>query len=108
MLLLDNNDLQGGMPYLQRAVVMSPTNPKAHEALARAYQQEENYVSAEEQLHAALAGAPNTPSLHFLLGRVYEKEGMRKKAEEEFQRTAALNAQQASPEVPDRVVPPSK
>ena len=107
-LLLDNNDLDGGMPLIERAVAMSPANPKAHEALARAYQQKGNYTAAEEQLHAALVEAPDAPSLHFLLGRVYEKQGLRKKAEEEFQRTAALNAQQVSSEVPDRVSPPSK
>lgn len=107
-LLFNNNDLQGGIPLLERAVAMSPMNPKARETLARAYQQKGNYAAAEEQLQAALVEAPNAPSLHFLLGRVYEKEGLRKKAEEEFQQTAALNAQQVSSEVPDRVAAPSK
>jgi tetratricopeptide (TPR) repeat protein len=106
--LLDSNDLQGAMPFLERAVAMSPANPKAHEALARAYQMKGDNTAAEEQLHTAITEAPNAPSLHFLLGRVYEKEGLSKKAQEEFQRTAALNAQQVSSEVPDRVAPPSK
>jgi tetratricopeptide (TPR) repeat protein len=108
MLLISNNDLHGGLPLLERAVAMSPANPKAHEELARAYQQKGDYAASESELHAALAEAPDVPSLHFLLGRVYEKEGMSKKAEEEFQRTAALYAKQASSEVPDRVAPSSK
>jgi tetratricopeptide (TPR) repeat protein len=107
-LLVGQGDVKGGLPYLQKAVAMSPGNPKAREELARAYQQEGQDAAAERELQAALVDAPDTPALHFLLGRLYQKEGKGKEAAAEFERTAALNKRQSPSEVPDRLSAPPK
>jgi Flp pilus assembly protein TadD len=108
MLLVIQNDLKGGLLYLQKAVAMSPANPKAREELARAYGQEGQDAAAEREFRAALINAPDAPELHFLLGRLYQKEGKRKEATEEFERTAALNKLQSPSEVPNRLSTPQK
>jgi Tfp pilus assembly protein PilF len=107
-LLVGQGDVKAGLPYLQKAVAMSPGNPKAREELARAYQQEGQDAAAERELQAALVDAPDAPALHFLLGRLYQKEGKGKEAAAEFERTAALNKRQSPSEVPDRLSAPSK
>jgi tetratricopeptide (TPR) repeat protein len=103
MLLISQSDLKGGRPYLQKAVAMSPANPKAREELARAYEREGQDAAAERELQAALIEAPDASELHFLLGRLYQKEGKRREAAAEFEGTAALNKLQPPSEVPDRL-----
>jgi len=72
-LLVGQGDVKGGLPYLQKAVAMSPGNPKARKELARAYQQERQDAAAERELQAALVDAPDAPALHFLLGPALSK-----------------------------------
>ncbi|RRA48262.1 lipopolysaccharide assembly protein LapB [Acidipila sp. EB88] len=105
-LLCAQGDLGSGLPLLEKSVALSPSNPKALQALAQVYQQQGRDADAEHALRAAVAAAPGSSTLHYLLGRLYQKEHKPAEAAAEFQRTAALHQQGASSDVPDRNAPP--
>ena len=95
-LLLDENRPQEAIPYLQRAIAISPET-RAHEQLGKAYERLGQFPNAREEFEKALALAPQNSRLHYLLGQVYQKQGLTEKARLEFDRSAALKK-----ENPDR------
>ena len=97
VLLLDQNHAQEAIPYLQRAIAISPQETRAHEQLGKAYERLAQFPNAREEFEKALELAPQNSRLHYMLGQVYQKQGLTEKAKLEFDRSAALKK-----ENPDR------
>jgi tetratricopeptide (TPR) repeat protein len=96
-LLLDENHPQEAIPYLQRAVTISPQETRAHEQLGKAYERLNQFPKAQSEFEKALESAPLNSRLHYMLGRVYQEQGLKEKAKVEFDRSATLKK-----ENPDR------
>ncbi len=89
-LLLDENQAQEALPYLVRAVAISPQEFRAHEQLGRAYERLDQLEKAQAEFEKAVALAPQNPRLHYVLGQVYRKEGLAEKAKLELDRSSEL------------------
>jgi Flp pilus assembly protein TadD len=89
-LLLDDNQSQEALPYLLKAVAISPQEFRAHEQLGRAYERLDQLEKAQAEFEKAVALAPQNPRLHYVLGQVYRKEGLAEKAKLELDRSSAL------------------
>lgn len=89
-LLLDENHPQEALPYLLKAVAISPQEFRAHEQLGRAYERLDQLERAQAEFEKAVALAPQNPRLHYVLGQVYRKEGLAEKAKMELDRSSAL------------------
>lgn len=100
-LLLDQNQPQNALPYLQQAVYLSPRETRAHEELGKAYERLSELSKAQSEFESAVELAPGNFRLHYVLGRIYQKEGQTQKAKAEFDRSAALRAEH-SPTEPER------
>ena len=96
-LLLDENHPQEAIPYLERAITISPQETRAHEQLGKAYERLSQFPKAQSEFEKALQLAPLNSGLHYMLGRVYQEQGLKEKAKVEFDRSAALKK-----ENPDR------
>jgi tetratricopeptide (TPR) repeat protein len=101
-LLADEGHAGAGLPYLQKAVELAPSNAKAHEELGRAYLKLKQPKDAQSELEKAVQIAPNSGSLHFELGINYRDQGMKDQAKQEFDRCAALNATHSSVDTPNQ------
>jgi Flp pilus assembly protein TadD len=97
-LLLDLNRSAEAIPYLQRALEISPQDSKSHELLGKAYSRLEQFPQAQVELEKAVELAPQNPNLPCMLGPVYRKQGLAEKAKLELDRCAALNGTHSSPE----------
>jgi tetratricopeptide (TPR) repeat protein len=104
-LLADASDFKRSLPYLEKALALSPDNPRIHEELAHVYEATDNLPKAQSELEQAVALAPTASGLHFKLGRVYRREGSQDKAKREFDLCEKLNGTQSSVETPN---PPSR
>lgn len=91
MLLLQRGPAQQAIPYLQKAVELAPSNPKAREQLGRAYESSKDFHDAQIQLQKAVELVPQISALHFELARIYQKENLTEQAKKEFAQCAALN-----------------
>ena len=89
-LLLDENHPQEAIPYLQRAVMISTQETRAHEQLGKAYERLKQFPKAQSEFEKALQLAPQNSRLHYMLGHVYQEQGLKEKAKVEFDRSAAL------------------
>jgi tetratricopeptide (TPR) repeat protein len=89
-LLLDENQPQEALPYLLKAIAISPQEFRAHEQLGRAYERLDQLEKAQAEFERAVALAPQNPRLHYVLGQVYRKEGLAEKARMELDRSSAL------------------
>lgn len=89
------------LPYLEKAALLAPENPKIHEELAQAYAAELKLSQAQTELEHAVKLAPDTSSLHFKLGQIYRKEGKQDQAAHEFAICAQLNSTHSSAETPN-------
>ena len=97
-LLLDLNRSAEAVPYLQRALDISPRDSKTHELLGKAYSRLEQFPQALMELERAVELAPQNPHLPCMLGPVYRKQGLAEKAKLELERCAVLNGTHSSPE----------
>ena len=82
--------------YLQQAVSMDPKDLRAHEKLAEAFRNLQQWPQEQLELEKAVQLAPNSASLHFMLGQVYRKNGKPDKARTEFAASAALHTHDAT------------
>ncbi len=82
--------------YLQQAVSMDPKDLRAHEKLAEAFRNLEQWPQEQLELEKAVQLAPHSASLHFMLGQVYRKNGEPDKARTEFAASAALHTHDAT------------
>ena len=96
-LLLDQNRPHEAIPYLQRAVAISPQDTRAHEQLGKSYERLAQLPKAQSEYEKAVELTPQNSRLHYMLGHVYQKQGMTEKAKLEFDRSEALKK-----ENPDR------
>jgi tetratricopeptide (TPR) repeat protein len=101
MLLADASDFKQALPYLEKALALSPDNPRVHEELAHVYEATDDLPKAQSELERAVALAPSASGLHFKLGRVYRREGVQDKAKREFDLCEKLNGTQSSVETPN-------
>jgi tetratricopeptide (TPR) repeat protein len=107
-LLADAGDFKQSLPYLMKALALSPDNPRIHEELAHVYEATGDLKQAQSELEQAVALAPKASGLHFKLGRVYRREGLQDQAKREFELCEKLNGSQSSvatPNPPNRSVP---
>jgi tetratricopeptide (TPR) repeat protein len=91
-LLLAQNRAAEALLYLQKAVEISPADPKAHQQLGRGYSALDRLPEAQAELEKAVQIDPQNVPLHFMLGQIYRREGLSDKAKSEFDRAASLNA----------------
>jgi tetratricopeptide (TPR) repeat protein len=104
-LLADGSDFDKSITYLQKAVALSPENPKIHDELATVYEAQNNLAKAQSELEQAIALAPRSSALHFKLGRVYRREGLRERAQHEFELCDKLNSTHSSIDTPNPYIP---
>ena len=104
-LLVDQGEVEKSVPFLSKAVELSPNNPKTHEQLATAYQAEQKLDSAEAEMEKAVELSPETSALHFKLGAIYRKAGKRDLAQEQFKISERLNSTHSSKEIPNPFSP---
>lgn len=76
--------------YLNRAVEAEPGDPDIHRDLGTAYAELHDYVKAEAEFKAAIAGDQDG-SVHYKLARVYQAEGKKESAAREFELSTSLN-----------------
>jgi tetratricopeptide (TPR) repeat protein len=98
--------LQDGQPAkaaeaLRSAVLLSPSNPRAHEQLGLALRQIDNVPEARIELEKAVALAPDSSPAHFELGQVYRRLGLKEQAAHELELCQWLTATHSSVEVPN-------
>jgi tetratricopeptide (TPR) repeat protein len=104
-LLADESDFDKSIPYLAKAALLSPDNPKVHEELGKVYEAQRELPKAQAELERAAALAPNTSALHFRLGQIYRREGLRDKAQHEFDLCEKLNSTHSSTNTPNPLLP---
>jgi tetratricopeptide (TPR) repeat protein len=100
-LLADQHLSDKAIPYLDKALALSPANPRVHEVLAQVYAAQQDLPKAQSELEAAVALAPNTSALHFKLGQIYRKEGLRDRAQQEFDMCTKLSGTTSSTKTPN-------
>jgi tetratricopeptide (TPR) repeat protein len=99
-LLLDESLPEEAVPYLVQAIEISPSEPRAHELLGKAYTRMEQLRKAQTELEKATELAPENANLHCMLAPVYRKLGIADKAKTEFERCAALSGSHSTRESP--------
>jgi len=96
--LVDKNKLTEALPYLQKAVVISPDESRAHQELGKTYLKLNRLPDAQSELERAAKLAPKDAPLHFILGQVYRREGYAEKAKAEFAQYAELSGTHSTPD----------
>ncbi|HEY1897492.1 MAG TPA: tetratricopeptide repeat protein [Terracidiphilus sp.] len=104
-LLADNNQGADAVPYLTRAVAMSPKNPAIHEELGKVYLGMNKLPEAQAELEQAVTLAPDTSALHYKLAQILRKEGLEDRAQQEFAICEKLSGAHSSSKTPNP--PPS-
>jgi Flp pilus assembly protein TadD len=100
-LLLEQNELAKAMDLLEKAVALSPSNPRMHEELGKAYVQQGNLALAQHELEVAVSLSPETSSLHYRLAQIYKKQLKADLAEREFTICAKLVGTHSSTVTPN-------
>jgi tetratricopeptide (TPR) repeat protein len=104
-LLADNHQAADAVPYLAKAVGLSPKNPAIHEELGKAYLAMNKLPEAQAELEQAVALSPDTSALHYKLAQILRKEGLEDRARQEFAICENLNGAHSSSKTPNP--PPS-
>ncbi|MGH9344436.1 MAG: tetratricopeptide repeat protein [Terriglobia bacterium] len=82
-LLVDQNQLSEALPYLLKAVEISPREMPAHRELGKAYLRSKDLSKARAEMEESAQLAPKDASVHYMLAEVYRKLGLAKKAQAE-------------------------
>lgn len=101
-LLLEANQPQEAMTYLQQAAKIAPNAWSVHEQLGKAYERTSDLLKAQFEYESAVSLSPEHPRLHYILGQVYRKQGLAEKAKKEFERSEALRGTHSSEDEPER------
>jgi Flp pilus assembly protein TadD len=96
-LLISQNRSAEAVATLESAIRIAPSDPKCHEALARAYLQAEQLPQAQQQFEQAVALDPANPRLHFQLGHLYRRLGLAAKAKTELALSEKLYGTHSTP-----------
>jgi len=105
-LLADDHKDNEAVPYLTKAVALSPANPTAHEELGKTYLAMNKLPDAQAELEKAITLAPDVSALHYKLAQILRKEGSIDRAQQEFALCEKLNGAHSSSKTPN--LPPSK
>lgn len=105
-LLADEHKDNEAVPYLTKAVALSPGNPTAHEELGKTYLAMNKLPDAQAELEKAITLAPDVSALHYKLAQILRKEGSIDRAQQEFALCEKLNGAHSSSKTPN--LPPSK
>ncbi len=97
-LLVDNDRVEEGMPYLLEALRMSPQDYRVHRQLGKAYAHLNKLDQARAELEKAVELAPENAPVHFMLAQVYRKQGLQDKAKMESDRYVMLTGTKSAPE----------
>lgn len=81
--------LLDGIPYMEKAQLLDPSNSVSGHDLALAYLESQNYAKARQQIQAMLRHQ-DSAELHGLLGDVEERAGNYLTAGDEYQRAAQM------------------
>lgn len=91
-----NNDFEGAIPHLQKAIILYPRYAEAYQLLGVAQMQTNHAPQAESSLVKAIEIEDRMPQAQYLLGVLYAKTGRASLAEKPLTRFAELD-----PENPD-------
>jgi len=76
---------------LQRAVILQPQDPQAHNNIANTYKNLHRYLDAENSYRSALKIAPNFAEIHYNLGRVIYEQKRYTEAEPCYRQSLTLS-----------------
>ena len=96
-LLMAQSRESEAIPLLQKAVELAPGNAICHMKLGTANLRLGKLAGAQRDLEKAVQLAPNDPVAHYQLGKLYKQMKALDRAKAEFDRTAELQSQAASP-----------
>lgn len=82
-LLVENNNMSGALPLLDKALEISPDDFRVHRELGKAYMHLNDFEKARAELQKAIELAPRNAPLHFMLAQVYRKQGLQDRAKQE-------------------------
>jgi curved DNA-binding protein CbpA len=89
--LLMNNDPDGALPFLARAIHFAPNNARYHAYYGKALSADESQRhKAEAAMQKALKLDPNNPTLRILLAEFFIQFNLKKRAEGELTRLLAV------------------
>lgn len=100
-LLAEDNHAGEALPYLTRAVALSPENAAVHEELGKVYMAMNKLPEAQAELEKAVALSPDTSALHYKLAQILRKEGLQERAQEEFAICEKLSGAHSSSKTPN-------
>jgi tetratricopeptide (TPR) repeat protein len=89
-LLVNNDRSSEAIPYLTKALQISPEDIRAHRQLGKAYLHMNQLEKAQAELERSVQLAPQSAPTHFILAQVYRKRGLLEKARLETERYSAL------------------
>ena len=89
--LVEDNQPEAAIPYLQKALAIAPPDSRAHIQLGKAYATLNRLPEAQTELETAEKLAPSDAPLHYILAQVYRKQGINDRAKQEFARYGELS-----------------
>ncbi len=98
-LLFENKDIAGSVEWLQKAITINPTEPRAHLKIAKLFLFTQDYPKAFEQINIVLRKDIYNPEAYFLKGMVYKDMKDTTKAISNFQ-----TALQVAPDYKEAIV----
>ena len=90
-LLLGEDHVKEALPYLQRATVLAPFDPRTYRALGKAYTHLNRLEEARIALEKAVSLAPGEAATHYVLAQLYRRLGLGEKAQAESNQFTALS-----------------
>jgi tetratricopeptide (TPR) repeat protein len=91
-LLIETDQPEKAIEYLQKAIEIAPDDSKAHQQLGKAYFNLNDLPKALIELEKAADLTPNSAPVHYILAQAYRKQGLVDKAKIEFERYTKLSA----------------
>jgi tetratricopeptide (TPR) repeat protein len=99
-LLISSERAVEGLPYLLKALQISPQEMRVHRELGKAYLHLNELEKAQSELEKSAQLAPENAPIHFMLAQVYQKRGLPDKARVEAERYTALASTHSSDDQP--------
>jgi tetratricopeptide (TPR) repeat protein len=100
IVLLHRGQLDEAGTLLDRALAISPHDPRIHEQLGHLHLQQGDPKAAAEAFTQAVHLDPTNSSLHFLLGQCYRRLGQTEQAQSEFSEAERLTHASTAPPKP--------
>ncbi len=97
-LLLTQGRSADALPLLAQAAELAPRDPKTHEHLAHALDQQGQLPQAEQHMQQAIDLDPGNAALHFQLGQMYRRSGELEKSRQELAASSRLYGTRSTPD----------